>query len=126
MFIQDLSADLIERSLHSLNLANDIDAINIFLDHSLDAADMALDCFQALQSGFVLHRFTLAYPPQGGGGKRIIRTLMHNVKMLEQTLEKENTLQRNSASEGFLEGLAKLRRGDVADPLTQDTALRIE
>src|SRR3990170_1282384 len=64
---EDSQADLLQSCLDGLELSDDVDAIGLVFDHSLDAPDVPLDAFQPLDPLGGFHGCLPRSPPQGGG-----------------------------------------------------------
>ena len=48
--VEQAERDLVERRLHGGDLGEHVDAVAVLVDHPLDAADLAFDAAQALES----------------------------------------------------------------------------
>src|SRR3990170_4907311 len=73
---QDLRADLVQRGIHRLNLADHIDTVRVLLHHADDPAQVSFNGFKPTESVFVFHDFLWhrdrvflppLTPPTGGG-----------------------------------------------------------
>jgi len=60
VLLEDDGSDSVESGLDSLDLADDVDAVFVFLEHSLYAADVTLGGLQAADSVIVIHYSLLA------------------------------------------------------------------
>lgn len=68
MVFQNSRADLVQRGLHGLYLADHINAVRVLLHHADDAAQVAFHGFQSSERAFRFHvRLVFLPPPRGDG-----------------------------------------------------------
>src|SRR5580693_5736398 len=66
MIAQDFLLGAPQRRAHGRDLRDDVDAIAVVLDHAAEAADLALDAFEPLESGRLDIAAHGLYVPPGG------------------------------------------------------------
>src|SRR3990172_4548065 len=71
--LQQHRTNTVQCGLDGLDLADDVNTINIVIHHALNATQVSLSSFQASHYLRVFHRFSFA-PPRVGGDSQIILT----------------------------------------------------
>ena len=94
--LEQLCADLLQRSPHGRDLREDVDAVPVLLDHPLDAAHLALDPVQPLGEGLLVLRVAVHQMTSRIEWKRRRRRLFVTTNTLENAIAAAATIGLSS------------------------------